>query len=296
MTNPIIAVGLIPDDGTGDEPTPLANSAASAASLARAAEPAPPANVPLDGFPADPVAGPRYSSWQLFGRAMRPSFKGSHLLAGLLCALLGFALVTQVRAASGDQLAGMRQEDLVRLLDEVSTRADQMAEEVQRLERTRDELLTGTNQAAAALEVARARAATEGILSGRLPAEGSGLILEVRDPDRLLTSADLFNVMEELRNAGAEAIQVNEVRVTTTSSFVDTANGVALDGNVLNEDLTWIVIGDPATMDRALEIPGGALPRLRSAGAETAVELQELVSVTATVELRDPEYARPVTQ
>jgi len=286
MTNPIIAVGLIPDDGTGDEPSPGRHVAAPL--------PADPAPMVLPDL--EPPEPPQYTSWQLLARAMRPSFKGSHLMAGLLCALLGFALVVQVRATAGDQLSGLRQEDLVRLLDEVSSRADQLAEEVDRLEITRDELATGTDQAAAALEVARQRAITEGILSGRLPAEGSGITIDVVDRDLALTAADLFNVLEELRNAGAEAVQVNDVRVTTTSAFVDTQNGPALDGNVLGERMVWTVIGNPATLDRALEIPGGALPRLRSNGATTDVELHESVTIDATVNLTDPIYARPLTE
>jgi uncharacterized protein YlxW (UPF0749 family) len=56
-----------------------------------------------------------------------------------------------------------------------------------------------------------------------------------------------------------------------------------------------LVIGDPATMDRALEIPGGALPRIRSIpGAEATTQQWDTIRVTATIDLTDPRFAVPV--
>ena len=246
--------------------------------------------------PADSLEPESYTPWQLFGRAMRPSFKASHLLAGLLCVLLGVALVTQIRAVGPDQLATMRQEDLIRLLDDLNSRAAQLDAEVSRLQSARDELVSEGSHAQAAMDFAEQRAATEGILSGRLPAQGPGISLEITDTTGGLRASDLFNVLEELRNAGAEAVQVNDVRIRTSSSFIDTDGGIALDGILLGTTSDWLVIGDPTVLDRALEIPGGALPTVRSRGGMVSVEQQELVPVTATAELTIPEFARAATE
>ncbi|MDR2723379.1 MAG: hypothetical protein LBB54_06605, partial [Cellulomonadaceae bacterium] len=86
----------------------------------------------------------RDSAWKRMVAGMRPQLKASQFLAGILCAVLGFALVVQVRASASDQLAGLRQEDLVRLLDDVTTRADQLETEASRLQQIRDELATST--------------------------------------------------------------------------------------------------------------------------------------------------------
>lgn len=225
--------------------------------------------------------------------ALRPQMRSSHILAGLLCVLLGFALVVQVRSAGADQLANLRQDDLVRLLDEVTTRSDQLEAEVSRLTATRDELASGTDQAQAAMDIAQQRAATEGILSGRLPAQGPGLSMTIVDNRNELKAADMFNILEELRNAGAEAVQVDDIRVVTSTSFVDSESGIMMDGQLLTVPYRWLVIGDPATMDRALEIPGGALPSARAKGASAIVLQEDLVTVTATVTLDDPQFAKP---
>ncbi|MCL1801987.1 MAG: DUF881 domain-containing protein, partial [Promicromonosporaceae bacterium] len=109
-------------------------------------------------------------------------------------------------------------------------------------------------------------------------------------------SAVFVNLLEELRNAGAEAIQVDRFRVTTSSAFVNASEHIYLDGNQLPRDVTWLAIGDPATMGRALEIPGGALPQIRLAGGETEVVEPELVEISATANLRVPQYAQAVPQ
>ncbi|PZR52831.1 hypothetical protein DNL40_10480 [Xylanimonas oleitrophica] len=224
---------------------------------------------------------------------MRPRATRSQVLAGVLCGLLGFALVVQVRQSGQDELSSLRQDDLVRLLDEVTVRAEQLEGEVSRLQRSRDELESGTGQAQAALEVAQRRAESEGILSGRLPAQGPGVQIEVSDPGARLRAAKLFNVLEELRNAGAEAVQVNGVRLVTSSAFVDTDAGIAVDGQVLSSPYRWTAIGDPATLDRALEIPGGGLAQIRTDGATAATTREDVVVVDAVVELSEPRFARP---
>lgn len=238
------------------------------------------------------VPGPR-TPRQRLKLSMRPTLSRSHLMAGVLCALLGFALVVQVRASGQAELSTLRQDDLVRLLDEVTNRAEQLDAEVNRLQSSRDELASGTGQAQAALEVAQQRATSEGILSGRLPAQGPGVVVTIRAAGSELRAQHMFNMLEELRNAGAEVVQVNDVRLVASSSFVDVAGGIEADGTLLTLPYRWTVIGDPATLDRALEIPGGALPTVRNAGGTATTEQESLVTIDATVELTDPEFARP---
>jgi uncharacterized protein YlxW (UPF0749 family) len=224
---------------------------------------------------------------------MRPRVSRSHVLIGVLCAALGFALVVQVRQSGQDELASLRQDDLVRLLDEVTQRAEQLDDEVARLQQSRDELASGTGRAQAAQELAEQRAASEGILSGRLPAQGPGVEIQIVDATDKLEASHLFNVLEELRNAGAEAVQVNGVRLVTSSSFVDGRDGIQVDGQRIDSPYRWVAIGDPATLDRALEIPGGALATVRTQGATATTERSEEVTVDATRRLAEPRYARP---
>lgn len=228
------------------------------------------------------------------GRALRPRASRSQIVVGVLCALLGFALVVQVSQTQEDQLSSLRQSDLVRLLDDVTQRSGELEDQVSSLESTRDELQSGSGRERAALELAEQQAETLGILSGRLPAEGPGVEIEVVEGPEALDAFALFNVLEELRNAGAEAMEVNGVRLVASSYFEDSADGVVVDGQTITSPYRWNVIGDPSTLETALEIPGGAMASLRADGARTTITQQDRVEVAATVEPGAPQYATPV--
>ncbi|NMR21552.1 DUF881 domain-containing protein [Cellulomonas fimi] len=245
---------------------------------------------PGTAVPREPVQG---SAWGTLLRALRPRVSRAQVLAAVLCALLGFAVVVQVRQTNTEGLASLRQSDLVRILDETTRRAAELEREAAALERTRQELLTGSDQQQAALDAATKSATTLGILSGRLPAEGPGIELTISDSSGSIEALTLFNVLEELRNAGAEAVQVNDQRLVASSYFIDTARGVEVDGVVITPPYRWIAVGDPDAIGPALEIPGGAMAVVRTAGGRGAPVARDRVEVTATRTVTEPRFATP---
>ncbi|MBD7916900.1 DUF881 domain-containing protein [Cellulomonas sp. Sa3CUA2] len=242
---------------------------------------------------ATPVRPPR-SGWTRLGHAMRPRTTQGQLITAGLCALLGFALVVQVRQATDTQLGALRQNDLVRLLDETSTRTDELERESLDLQRERDELLSGSDRQQAALDAARRTAAMQGILTGRLPATGPGVRITLTEPDAEIRPATMLHVLEELRNAGAEAMELNGRRIIASSAFTGARGAIELDGVTLESPYRWTVIGDPDTIAPALEIPGGAMAQVRKDGGRGTVEKSDRVEVTAVRVLPEPVHASPV--
>ena len=106
------------------------------------------------------------------------------------------------------------------------------------------------------------------MLLGTVAAHGPGISVTITDPDAPLGAEDLLDVVEELRGAGAEAIQFGSVRVSTATAFTDDNGAVAVDGADLQAPYTVLAIGDPKTLDTALNIPGGV--RQRSCARRTA--------------------------
>ena len=208
--------------------------------------------------------------------------------------VLGYALVAQVRQSGETDLAGMRQGDLVRILDETTNRGDALQREAADLTRERDDLLSGSDRRQAALDALRRSAETQGILAGRLPAEGPGVIVTLTEPDGSIKPMTMLNMLEEMRNAGAEAIQLNDQRVTASSAFTGTGGAVVLDGVELTAPYRWIAIGDPDIIAPALQIPGGAMAQVRNNGGKGSVDRYDLVAVDAVRAVPDPVYATPV--
>lgn len=246
------------------------------------------------GGDTDDTAVARPSPWQILAHAFMPRATKGQLLTGVLCAILGFAVVVQVQANRADPLSALRQDELVRLLDDVTRNGEDLADQIAELRAQRNDLATASDGDRAAREAARERARVQGILAGRLPAEGPGIELLIADPTGEVSAATLYTVLEELRNAGAEAVQLGELRLTASSYIVDTPDGVEVDGTIVPSPYRWLVIGDPETITTALGIPGGALAVVRNAGGTTSVTPKDLVRIDA-VRLGDPpRYATPV--
>lgn len=235
------------------------------------------------------------TGWRALGRALRPRATRAQLLTGVLCVLLGFAIAVQVRQTDAASLSTMRETELVSLLDQTSRQADELQDQVSELERTHQELQSGSSSRDAALEAATRSAAAQGILSGRLPAEGPGVTVTVRDPSRSVSALTLLNLLEELRNAGAEAVQLGDLRLTASSYILGTDDGIEVDGSLVAPPYTWVAIGDAETIATALAIPGGALAKVQIDGGTSQVETQDLVQVTATRIVPDPRFAAPRT-
>ena len=246
--------------------------------------------------PAEPTAAPDAApvgAWATLREALAPRATKAQVLAGVLCALLGFALVVQVRQNSTTDLSGLSQQELVRILDEVTQRTDDLEQQAVELRAQRAELVTGADTQRAAQEAAAARAEAQGILAGRLPAEGPGVIVTLLEGDRLSATL-LVDVLESLRNAGAEAIQLGDNRLTASSYIVDTARGVEVDGTQIEAPYRWLAIGEAETLKAALEMPGGALAALRTAGASTDVRTADSIAIDAIRSLPTPRFATPV--
>lgn len=251
------------------------------------------------------------SGESLLRRLLRPRLRPVDLLVACLLALLGFAAAVQVRSAQDDRpLEGARQEDLVQILDDLANRNDRLRTEIGDLTRAREELGAGTGAGAAAVEQAQRRAQALGILAGTVAAEGPGITLVLRDPDGVLTADVLLDALQELRDAGAEAVQLEgpvgargeatatteRVRVVASTDLLDGDGGVLADGILLRPPYRFVVVGEPATMASALAIPGGVEATVEQRGAQAEVETPEVVRVDAVRPLDEPQYARPADE
>jgi uncharacterized protein YlxW (UPF0749 family) len=215
---------------------------------------------------------------------LRPRATKSQLITAVLSLLLGFAVVTQVKSNRADTtFASARQDELVGILSDLSERSDRLRGDIRDLEDTRARL-ERDGQGQAALEEARRRATTYGILAGTLPAAGPGIELLIDDPGGKVRASMLLDTVEELRDAGAEVIQVNDVRAGVDTYFLDLdapGGGIETDGRHLGPPYRLLVIGDPHTLATALNIPGGVLKTLRSVGANGLITQREKVAIHA---------------
>ena len=231
----------------------------------------------------------------------RTRLSAAGTMIGLLIALFGFALVVQVQSHGTDaDLAGTRPEDLVRILSDLEAQQERLEAEISDLEESRRQLASGALGREAALTEARKRADALGILAGTLPAEGPGVeIIFARTTERIRPET-ILDAVEELRGAGAEALQISgangvSVRIVASTYFVGDGENLLVDRQQLTAPYTILAIGEPQTMNTALNIPGGVVDAARQHGGTVSVRERDVLRVTALHAAEPPRYARPVS-
>ncbi|MEU0498925.1 DUF881 domain-containing protein [Mycobacterium sp. NPDC006124] len=220
-------------------------------------------------------------------------------LAVLLCLLLGVAIVTPARQTeSGDSLETARPADLLVLLDSLQQREAALNTEVADLQRTLESLRSSGTDDQAAIENARDRLAALSILIGTVAATGPGVTITIDDVAPGVSPETMLDVVNELRAAGAEAMQISAagtppVRLGVDSWVVGSPGALVLDGTTLSPPYSVLAIGDPATLSAAMNIPGGAVDSVERVGGTMSVSQADVVNVTALRQPKPRQYAQP---
>ncbi len=237
----------------------------------------------MSGTPSSPSRGHRPSAgpWRRLVRLGRPRATKANVLAASLAVLLGVGIATQVQLTQERGLSQLSQPDLVRVLDNISVRASRLDAQVRELEATRDRLRSGTGTTAEALAQAQKRVDTLGILAGTVAAKGPGMRMSISDPGNQVTGPLVLDLIQELRDAGAESIEIGGVRVVASSYVEDSGGRLSIDGKPVGRPVLVTAIGDPETLASAMMIPGGIVETIRQKGATATLSKQPTVEVTA---------------
>ena len=128
-------------------------------------------------------------------------------------------------------------------------------------------------------------------LIGTIDVKGDGIILIVADNNNvtsqtvgilgninnyLIHDRDLLMLVNELKNAGAEAISINGERIVNTTSITCDGNVILINGNKISSPFEIKAIGSQEALIGALQRPGGYLEQqLEGYGLVTSIEKQE---------------------
>ena len=228
-------------------------------------------------------------------RALLSPSRGQVVVA-VLVAVLAFAAVTQARVnEQADTYAGLRQAELIQALNGLQAASRKAERDISELQSTRDRLSSSTERRATALEQARKEVRTLGVLAGTVPATGPGIRITVNDPKGKLSLNHLLDGIEELRNAGVEAIEINDqVRVVAQTSFDDDPEGIRVDGVLLKPPYVIDAIGSPDTLAGALDFQGGFIDDVEVGDGSVSVQKSDRIKVTVTRTPSRPRFAEPV--
>lgn len=224
---------------------------------------------------------------------LSPSRK--QLVAAALLALLGFAAVTQVRTAgTDDTYAGLREQELIDLLNGLAGTRQRTETEIDRLEEVAGGLRDDSSRRQTAIDQAEAEVDDLNILAGLVPVTGPGLRVTIEEEDGRVRLGSLLDTIQELRTVGAEAIEINgAVRVVAQTSFTETDGGFVVDGERIEAPYVVVAIGEPGALANAMTFALGPKKQLEEDGAVVGVQQLRTVDIESVVRRDRPSYAVP---
>lgn len=225
----------------------------------------------------------------------RPS--RGHLMVAVLLAVFGLLVTVQLRSRAGEQdYSGLRRTELVALLDDLTAESRRLEAEIAELRDTQEQLLSGADRQRVAREEAERRRTELSILSGAAPAVGEGIRVVIADPNEAVGETILLSALEELRDAGAEVMEVNDsVRVVASSWIGSDGNQVVMDQIALDRPFVIDAIGDPHALTESLRYRGGLVSEIQDEkiGGTVSIASSDRIEITATREPIVPEFAKP---
>jgi uncharacterized protein YlxW (UPF0749 family) len=216
---------------------------------------------------------------------------GSLLLVVGVTALVGFLAVGQLRGSEAfkQRLEAENEGDLTRILAGLTTEADALRDEISTLKLQLLQLQNSNAADSASTAAAEAQLRALQVLAGTVPVSGPGLTMKIEDPDGAIQYDTFIDVAAELRDAGAEALAINNRRIGAGSAFGESDGKITIDGISINSPYTLTAIGPAATLEGGLKIPGGALDVLNSLRG-VAVDLQRAAKLDVPALSNPPRF------
>ena len=212
--------------------------------------------------------------------------RSSQLTIAAVALILGILVVVQLRSEAGNTgLAQLSAQDLTVLVANLNARNDQLRRESSSLE---SELATlSANRSRGDVSVDEITADLERVraYAGLDPVTGPGVMITVNGPIDGAGVEELFN---ELRNAGAEAIDIDHVRVVTGDVVTGVAGAARIGGVALADGFDIDAIGAPDKLTGSLTRSGGVIAQLAATLPDvtvtvTPVDRLELPATTRTL-------------
>ena len=186
--------------------------------------------------------------------------------------ILGLLVVVQLRSQTGGSaLEALSTQSLTQLVASLNTQNDQLRSEIGALQDQLDELRANRASGATSVDQITAELARIRAWAGLDAVSGRGITITVRGR---IESGAVEDVLNELHNAGAEAIAIAEIRVVSRTTVSGLAGSLDADGFVLPDPFTIRAIGKPETLVGSMTRAGGIIAQLAATDPSATLEVQ----------------------
>jgi uncharacterized protein YlxW (UPF0749 family) len=217
----------------------------------------------------------------------------NQLTISAVALVLGLLVVVQVRAQAGNAgFAQLSTQDLTVLVANLNARNDQLRREVSTLEDELAALNQNRSRGEESLDELRADLRRVRAYAGLDPVGGPGVTITISGP---IDGSGMEELINELRNAGAEAIGVGDVRIVNGVVVTGAPGAASIGGARLGPVFEISAIGAPDKLTGSLTRSGGVIAQLAATepGVSVTVTPVDRIELSATTRSLVPAHGRP---
>ncbi len=209
----------------------------------------------------------------------------------------GILVTTQYRShvSSYSDLENQEQEYLATTARELTAKKRLIDSEITELERRLYELENSNSSSKVIVENLSAEINNLRKINSTGPVKGPGIILTIDNSSPVIYT-DLVKIINELRNSGAEAISVNDIRVTSRTYFYqsDETYQMTINTNLLDPPYSVKALGNPQVLKTGIELPGGIIDNLKLFGIYPEIKTIPEISLPGTDSIPSYSYAKEI--
>jgi uncharacterized protein YlxW (UPF0749 family) len=211
----------------------------------------------------------------------------------LVATILGILVVAQLRSqAANPGLSNLSAQELTLVIANVSTRNEQLRGEVAALERQLATLTAARDRGESALGELRNDLTALRAWAGLTAVVGPGVSIRVSGE---IGGEGIEDLLNELRNAGAEAIAVADVRVVPGTVVFGDPGSLSVENTPLADGFEIRAIGSPQILTGTLTRGGGVIAQLGATYPTATISVTPLDTVSIPATDRDlvPGHGQP---
>ena len=196
---------------------------------------------------------------------------------GIMCLILTMSIMIQVRTINNTNKTASQSLTNNDLRDQVlkwKEKYDQEYEELQNANKKLERVRTAASKNTEGSEENEAELLKNNMIIGLTDVEVEGVIVTLKDDtsitsdslaitdsmsNHLVHDSDLISIVNELKNAGAEAISINDQRIVISTSITCEGNVISVNGAKVGSPFVIKAIGHASYMESALTRPGGPI-------------------------------------
>lgn len=232
----------------------------------------------------------------------------SQISIGIVCVLLAFMITYQLKAVMNQNKAVEEKKNAAQITLEI----DQLKKQKEKLKGNIDELQmqikdyenAASSKSEMTKEIIKKLEDTR-ILTGSVDVEGEGVIVYITPQkeifgnnnvtNTMIKDYDIIKVINELNSADAEAVAVNDIRITSRTGIRNASNYITIDQERISPSKRIVIkaIGNRVKLKKALDFPG-TFEDLIQIGIDVKYNESDNIKIQKSNESLKFQYTRPI--